>query len=388
MIVFVLACVSVPISIGFVLWVLSTDKLFLKTALGKYIFVTRDFYNVNQTAMAFDSTGPEQNQAQVSEVFAKSVIGRVLPNLDESKNANDFILNHVFEDKLPKFMNEVPEPFCTYYEFLKQHFDIAKVKSLASQFVLETSTCASFSNLPSVVQNYQLEMESKSFTTPFSNMFLSRNSHMSFHTFGRDMHLLKNAIESSKKRWRHFISTTYRTTTFYTEVVKSTENDDKYSQTFSAKQLQDELLLCSDHVFLIQENYERWAKSGKLNKFGKRAEIFWHPLKIIRGVIFDNVDCWNNASKQSISFIHVNSVLAALTPNYFLHAIEEKEPAIWQSAGFWSLLTIFSVLNWLIVTTLGWKLCLIAPFVLLYNDFFNPALFVCTLMPVLFFGCA
>jgi len=321
---------TVPLSFGLLLWYLSTSEWFLNTSLGEYIFVTRDFYDVNQTAIAYDSTGPENLKHQVSEVFSKHTYGRILPNLKSDGKEDDFFPDYdVMSSKYP---------YLTHYEYLTQCYlsqenGKALIKSEAATFI-DVST-------HSGGDMYMTAMKEKGFVTPFKNMFFARKAYKSFHTFGKDMTLLKTALETSHVSWRHFVvNYSLQNDAFYTE-IHGRDARLAYGKSYSAREFFKESCHSFDVVCLVQENYQHWAAHGKLNEYGKRGQIFFHPFKIIRWNILDDVDCWND---QLFSFggqfAHVNAIFAALHNSYFCELMEKIQVPIILCPGFWSLLGI------------------------------------------------
>ncbi len=326
--------ITIPAMFGILLVFLSTNGWFLQTMLGEYIFVTRDFYDVNQTAVAFDSTGPSNNKEQASEVFAKHTYGRVLPDLKNSQE-NIFVIAQPCETKRDFLI--------TYYNHLEAKYfcfenSKTQVKMKAAHFVDDYPVAR--------LESYLEQMTRQQFTDPFIKMFANRlRAKKSFHTFGTDMNILKDILQIYG--WRHFIVThDARNNSLYSEVL-----DLQYGKTFTAKEFF--VLSCShSEPFLVQEDYQYWATHGKLNECGKRAQVFFHPLKIIRWIILDDVDCWDYNTYGG-KFVHVNAIDAAVSANYFTDLVTDNLIPVYKTSGFWSLVVICSVTFWLLIALCG-----------------------------------
>ncbi len=177
----------IPVVAAVILIVLSTNEWFLHTSLGEYIFAEWDFYDVNQTAIAFDSTGPSDRKAQVAEVFTKKIVGYAFPskNAGEQKEGDIFIFADGKQLPLfPSYMSDVWEPYCTYYEFLQQklNYDKQQVKEYASLFLENHQHPISNFDLNLFANKYTEAMQG--FCPAFQKLFKLRNAYMSFHTFG------------------------------------------------------------------------------------------------------------------------------------------------------------------------------------------------------------
>ncbi len=145
----------------------------------------------------------------------------------------------------------------------------------------------------------------------------------------------------------------------------------RYGKSFTPKAFQNLRFRTNKHtVFIVQEDYTRWAEHAKSKKSGKRAAIFQSPLRIIRELSFDDIDCWNICNGSLARFVHVNSVKAVIDDDYFTCAVTEKQLKIWETFGFWSIWLLLIAIMWCASRFLGWTVhphCVVCQFHVLFD---------------------
>jgi hypothetical protein len=378
---------ALPLCVAVTIYKLSMYKPFLQSSMGRYMFVTRDFYDLNQTAIPWDSTGPDSELQQVLEVLAKNVTGHVLPKLRREAKSNDITdatsntdadarptladadFEFVFSPpatRIPLFKDKIIVPEVTYWSYCKD--DKSKLfGSTESEKMANLHEIGLYHVYVDYTKEAQRDVRTEAtnsllmFNKPFLKMFKLRDARASFHTFGNDTKLLQHALAALGKTSRKFVVTYTEQCSFYAcpqlDVASYTEvtSHDMYhgrtlnESAFVALRDSSEN---KDVVFIVQEDYARWKGNKKTCSAGKLAALRYRPFQVARGLIFDDVACWQMRldaapAHNLLPFVHVNSIHAALTENYFIDAAKKFEQSIFTTSGFWEIFVVctFSILG-------------------------------------------
>jgi len=357
---------TLPLSFAILLRYLSSNDWFLQTQVGEYVFINRDFYGVSHTILTHSNNDPTFQQR---EALSKNIYGRVLPDFKTGE------LNFVLDRNVAKqqAMKTRSYPYLTHYEYLCKRYlgeddsktkianDIARFVSEHTwhQILLSDGGKGTGGKEPlhQICERYITTMHDKLFSPAFVSMFCGRSRvYRSVHTFAPDVSLIRQAIESYKLVSRHFIvSYDIHENAWYHEICYTCDRQKSYGKSYSCEAFWDQTCAATNCVCVVQENYARWRNHQQSSKHGKLAYIGFHPFKIIRTTILDEMECWNILENRlnRVKFARINAVCGALESDYFPNLIRSLEVRVWMTPAFYCITTALSIWAWFVIAISG-----------------------------------
>jgi hypothetical protein len=357
------------------LWFLSENPTFLKSKIGRRLFVTRCFADINRTAIASDGTDSANFEQAANEVLSKSVYGRAFPKLDKlglpmwiaEPNYIDEYKTQNHEYSTVPFEPKPNDTTSVYYDLLNTLYgnDEPTRKKFAFSFTHQDQPGSEYASL---VPYYVDAMKQGGFSKPFEVFFdtigLEQEIIFSFHTFGADYEMVRTLLEGKGKRCSFFVVSVvaeFKSAYTLTHVGK----DGKFTyaaQSMSAAEFFQHTLDNPDTVCIVLENYTRWKENDKCAKAGKVGVLYPSWFTMVRGIVFDDNKCWKCSGP---TFVHVNPFRAATDKNYFRQIFKPSSflmcRAFWTNSlllGLWMALLVSGNLFFWVVWTVTMIPCL------------------------------